>query len=461
MISRPQTRIGYDQPMRRVSPLWLILLAYLMVASAYAYFTPAWEAPDEPAHYNYIRQLAAGHLPVIEPGDYNQSYLVEVAFEAHFAPEYSLDPLQYEDWQPPLYYLLLAPLYWVADGSLLALRLFSLLLGAVVVALAYQIASRLFPARRWIAVTSAAFIAFVPQHVAVLASLNNDSLAELLIAAILLRLVEWLRAASGRSTPTAGQRYLLELGFLLGLGFLTKATVYPLALVVGLVVWRHLWPDWQRIGRASLATSLPAIALGALWWGRNIAIYGGLDILGKAAHDRVVVGQPRTVELVANLGLSGALNKFVKTTFDSFWGQFGWMTVPLPGWIYRLLWGFSFLVAAGLLRLLIRRYYSGAALPENPEAGLPGRTFMLLSTFLFAVGVLVGYNFTFEQHQGRYLFPALIPIGIGVALGLGVWLEPICRRWPYSAQLLPGVLALALIALDYWALFRVILPALG
>ncbi|MDI6834774.1 MAG: MarR family winged helix-turn-helix transcriptional regulator, partial [Rhizobiaceae bacterium] len=31
---------------------------YLALASLYAIRTPAWQAPDEPAHYNYIRQIA-------------------------------------------------------------------------------------------------------------------------------------------------------------------------------------------------------------------------------------------------------------------------------------------------------------------------------------------------------------------------------------------------------------------
>ena len=36
----------------------LILLVYLAIGVLYAVNTPAWQAPDEPAHYNYIKHLA-------------------------------------------------------------------------------------------------------------------------------------------------------------------------------------------------------------------------------------------------------------------------------------------------------------------------------------------------------------------------------------------------------------------
>ena len=88
--------------MRRHIPLLLIVLIYLLIGAMYVQLTPAWQAPDEPAHYNYVRQLAAGNLPVMEPGDYDQDYLNEFVFEYAFAPSYTKDSITYEDRQPPL-----------------------------------------------------------------------------------------------------------------------------------------------------------------------------------------------------------------------------------------------------------------------------------------------------------------------------------------------------------------------
>jgi hypothetical protein len=80
---------------------------------------------------------------------------------------------------------------------------------------------------------------------------------------------------------------------------------------------------------------------------------------------------------------------------------------------------------------------------------------------VLTLGVHVGYNLTFVQHQGRYLFPALIPIALGFAVGLGLWFKPLRKRWPHIVYLIPAGLAAALIALDLYALFRVIVPALA
>ena len=77
--------------MRKHAALALILLLYLAVGALYAIKTPAWQTPDEPAHYNYVRQLANGRLPVIQPGDYDQEFIMRVVFAGPpFPPEVSL-----------------------------------------------------------------------------------------------------------------------------------------------------------------------------------------------------------------------------------------------------------------------------------------------------------------------------------------------------------------------------------
>lgn len=174
--------------MRRteIALLELLLLAYLTLGALFAARTPAWQAPDEPAHYNYVYQLVIGRLPVIEPNDWDQDYLSQIV-GSQFDPTYSINRLTYEDWQPPLYYLLQVPVYLISGGSLTAMRLLSVALGAGVVTLAYIIGREVFYRRIWAALAVAAFVAFLPQHLAMLSSVNNDSLAELIIAAILDR----------------------------------------------------------------------------------------------------------------------------------------------------------------------------------------------------------------------------------------------------------------------------------
>lgn len=418
-----------------------LVLVYGVLASLYALYTPPWQSPDEPAHYNYIRQLAEGSFPIMEPSDYSQAYFGEVV-SSGFDPAYDLIPFSYEDYQPPLYYLLQTPVFWLGNGRLTPLRLFNVFLGMATLIVAYQVARRLLPA--WQALTAVAFIAFVPQHMAISASVNNDGLSELLIALLL-----W----GALAYRADGKRPCL-LGLLVGAALLTKVTAYLMAPLVGVaILWNH-WGDWRMVWRRGTAVFLPALALGLLWWGRNLAIYGWPDFLGISAHDAVVVGQPQTAEWVAQHGWGYVLHAFWRTTFNSFWGQFGWMAVPMshPAWLYPVLGLFSALVVGGLVWQAWR----------TPVRGWEGLAAVLLLGLLsLNVLLYVVYNITYVQHQGRYLFASMVPLGVGAAVGLEPYVKWVARRWPWTADLFPLVLAGSLALLCAYALRTHIIPNLG
>jgi 4-amino-4-deoxy-L-arabinose transferase-like glycosyltransferase len=288
----------------------------------------------------------------------------------------------------------------------------------------------------------------------------------LLIAATLLLLAGIVAAQESKGAGGEGMREWprkwLLLGLMLGLGFLTKATVYILVPLIGIVLlWRY-WGQWPMLWRSAILVFGPAALLGLLWWGRNAFVYGGMDILGTAAHNAVVVGQPRTSEWIAERGVGPTIAALARTTFQSFWGQFGWMGVVMPNWVYQPLLLFSLLALVGLLfafaanrRSLLRGGFDVLA-DVRPPALL-----ILAGTLALSMLLFLGYNVTFVQHQGRYLFPALIPIAIGVAAGWGFWLSPASRRWPKAAYILPIVLCLSLFALDLLALYRFIVPSLS
>src|SRR5205085_11049290 len=88
-----------------------IIWAYTWLVSLYALNTPAWQVPDEPAHFNYIRVLAEqAALPVLQAGDYNQAYLDDIKARK-FPASMPIDSIRYESHQPPLYYAVEAPFY--------------------------------------------------------------------------------------------------------------------------------------------------------------------------------------------------------------------------------------------------------------------------------------------------------------------------------------------------------------
>jgi 4-amino-4-deoxy-L-arabinose transferase-like glycosyltransferase len=223
-------------PSTRVFAL-LILLVYIIVGVLFAVITPPWQAPDEPAHYNTIRQVAEnGCCPTIELGDWQLAYQNELV-SARFAPELldRLETIQYEDHQPPLYYLLSSVVYRLFNGSLTALRIFSVLIGTGLVACMFAIVQRLFPDRPGVVIGSTLLFAFIPQHMAMLSAVNNDGLSELFIALTLLATINYLTS----ETETQLREWVL--GLLVGAIFITKSTGYFMAAVVPIaIVWRNV-----------------------------------------------------------------------------------------------------------------------------------------------------------------------------------------------------------------------------
>jgi 4-amino-4-deoxy-L-arabinose transferase-like glycosyltransferase len=389
-----------------------ILVSYVALGALYAVLTPPWQVPDEPAHYNYVRFVAQElRLPVLRMGDYDQEYLRN-ATSRRFSSDISIDPIRYESHQPPLYYILAAPIFALFGGALMPLRLFSVFLGAILLLVTFLVGKSISPTRAWPALGMTAFVAFIPQHIAMTAAVENDTLAELLLALILLGLVRWLRTRE--PWPT---RRLVLVGVIVGLALLTKTTVYiavPLALIAVAIKFFQRKEGERRLSKtsalaAAAAMLLPALILSLPWFMRNAITYGSLDIAGLKRHDQVVVGQLRTQDWIATYGWRNLPPSFIGTTFHSFWAQFGWMAVPIDARLYTALGLLSVVAAVGCFLWLVDLWEARRRL--DPVGAL------LACSGLLTLAVFVGYNVTFYQAQGRYLFTALIPLGLAWSTG--------------------------------------------
>jgi hypothetical protein len=310
-------------------------------------------------------------------------------------------------------------------------------------------------------------------HVAMTAGVENDALAELLMAIVALLAVRHIEG--GHEAGAATWWELVRMGGMLGLVLVTKTTAYaavPVVLVA--VVWR--WYGGARtvsprpmrdLGYRLLASLGPALLIALPWFVRNGSVYGWPDITGLFWHDAVVLGQPRTAEWVTRYGLGGLWHRFAEFSFKSFWGVFGWMGVFVDGRIYTALGLFTGVVAFGLVSLLLSRRLalitvkSGGqqhpladgirrrAMLANDQQARKGSTRQLVLLVVWLGWTLLQYlvyNLTFVQHQGRYLFPALIPIGLAFTMGWRAVLRPRPSRW------LAVLLAIVAAALALWGL---------
>ena len=441
------------------SVLLLIVLAYLALATLYAVFTPKWQAPDEPAHFNYIRTIAeTGRLHILQQGDYDHDYLEKIK-AAKFPPTMPIDAIRYESYQPPLYYLAAVPVYLVAraggiDAQVLALRLFSVALGVIVLLLAFAIVREIFPDDSLLALATVGAIATVPMHIAISASISNDTAAELVLALILLLAIKRVNNA------VTDSRFVVLGGILFGATLLTKTTTYipdALLLIVAEVVHQRntqyaIRGAWGvvRVPSTLLMLFPLAVLLASPMFIRGMLTYGITDPLGIARHDAIVVGQPTTVEMIAKHGLKNILFDLFVVTFKSFWAQFGWMGVLVNDRIYVALFLLTSIALFGLalyaLRVLRRRELLTAA--QWTCIGL------LAMMTIAAMADYILYNCKFLQLQGRYLFPALIPIALFGVLGLR---EIVAREYH---RIVFALLYVALVALDAVCLFWFIVPQL-
>jgi hypothetical protein len=121
-------------------------------------------------------------------------------------------------------------------------------------------------------------------------------------------------------------------------------------------------------------------------------------------------------------------------TFDSFWGVFGHMKVFMPAWTYWFLGVISLAAVVASVRGMLK---------------LKSRDILLVywALIIMVLVVFVKFNLIFFQAQGRYLYPALIPIAVFWSLGMR-GLLPESRRGlaPYLAVGIPAVVQVIALA---------------
>ena len=444
--------------MRPTAALGLLIAAYLALCAVYIAKTPYRQAgvlvhqggqlvpdigaPDERQHANYVQHLLLGRgFPVLVPGsqDLGETY------QSH---------------QPPLYYLLAAGFCKltgsdpVDHASGARLRWLNALIGAGTLL-------GVFFAARWglqsdgVALAAVAFTGLMPMFVALHAAVGNDPL--------LFLESTWALALCARGIRFGWEwKLALSVGLVCGAGLLTKTTALALVptVFVALAASR-LWCERKPRASTWVIALLVPFVVGAPWMARNQRLYG--DPFAIAAFNAAFVGSPRPQDVVipdrildgdpeyayaaqraiyenpdlkgrdlidkvfAEEGMTGAAKADYWTNWVGWWtarsyvGVFGYMDVflfehldePSKGnALYRLSLALFGLLFIGAL-VSVRR---------GPDAAC--RAFHATGGALFVVVALlfVRFNLQYFQGQARYLYPAVAPVSIGLALGLAHWL---------------------------------------
>jgi hypothetical protein len=342
---------------------------------------------------------------------------------------------------PPLYYLLVALL--LAPFSrcdlitqLHILRLGSVLLGTLTVLVAYLTAQALFPEDASCQLAIPAFIGFLPMHAFITSSVNNDSLAELLVSLVIYSLLRILK------NGLSWQR-VMSIVCLLASGLLTKRTTtfaIPLAVLTILLYCLRAKP--LKLAPTSEACRGPLHRLRK--WGMWLLIASATG-LGLWTLTRVpfryfhLLLEPQGY---APTALRTHVLSFL-LTFASFWANFGWMNVPLDLRWYAALAVFSLLAVCGLGFFAIRVMRGTETLETWQRRALLMLLLAVVLIFAQTLGLIIVRGI---HQQGRYLFPALIPLAVFFTVGLQEWV-PARHRSIFPLALVLGMFVLDSVSL--------------
>ncbi len=511
--------------------LWVLLLLFVAKGIIFTYVFPPFSGHDEVAHYAYMQVLMEeGRLPHIpDPVAYNDAYQTKIRIDRERQQrdrdEVTLSPAeeraesdayaaatagiavdeipdsfkQYQqyitpDWwkdnnrvvravtylgnylpsgwiytanHPPLYYLLMAPVWEVTDDrseefQLYAFRLAAIPFGLLTVIFAYLTVRRLFPGDTFLAVTVPTFVALQPQIAYEAAMLNNDILAIATVSACL-----YLIAVGLQNRFTVG--LCAWLGFALGLAMLSKTTAVMVMPAIAIAMILRL--GWKNIGewlpKGAMVLGITAV-MAAPWYLYMLRSYGSVSAL-----DQILTLQWWNNQDGKTRSIFDQLTDqwFAWMRWKETWGEFGWRLIPLSDTLLRILWWSTVLAMVGLaiwVVLVVAFRWRARSLPLSRLRIMASSTDRILTvsrwqvtgvlamavTCVVAYYAVLQFGKTFDLTQARYYFPAVNAGAILVMLGFRM-LTPV--RWlPWmQAAIFVGlfwvnVLILSTYVIPYW-----------
>jgi hypothetical protein len=427
---------------------WLCALVAVVNAAAWAIVVPAFQVPDEPAHYAYTEYLVQhGRPPAAHARDtYSSSEEAAVAAlklrELQAAPEDGTIWSQAEQTQmttllaqdedrsdgngaarevggePPLFYALQAIPYKLGSGGtaldrLQLMRLLSALLAGATVLFVYLFLREALPAVPETWAVGALGVAFAPMFAYISSGVNSDSLLYAASAALFYLLARGFRRG-------LDVRLAVAVGAALAAGLMTKFNAW--GLVPGTAVALLAMSLRQHRALRPRTLALPALALA-------LAV---APVLLEMALNTTVWDRPTVGASSSNFRTS-TLHPSVGTTVSYLW-QF--YLVPLPGMAHPLgplpireLWMHGFVGCFGWVETFFHPLvYDIADVPLVALALLAGRTLVVhrrrlrarvgeLLSYCALAAVFMGfvavasYIAYLRYHQStaqvRYLFPLL------------------------------------------------------
>jgi 4-amino-4-deoxy-L-arabinose transferase-like glycosyltransferase len=362
----------------RQAPASLLALLALVtiVGVAWALTVPPWQVPDEDTHFAYVQTLVQnGSLPSAKrkhtfSSDQRLAMATVGASSGKFYPAEAPPNWSRSAWQsyqdrvsehplsrsdgggpsvstnPPLFYIYSALPYLLDHGGtifgqLYAMRIWSVLLLDLTALAAWLLAGEVFGRRQSLQLVAAAVGSLMPMSSFVSTAVNPDALLITLWTFALWLVVRVVRRGAQNADTVA-------LCAVVAAAVLTKATSYALffPLVGGFgAAWRLSPSDQRRATLIREAKALPVLLVPVVVWlvAARAVGFDAVNQVPPRAHSLVVTPTgfldylwqfylPR-LPFMPVAKLQSYLPAFFTWTAQGL-GDFGFVSVPLPQWIY-------------------------------------------------------------------------------------------------------------------------------
>ncbi|MBE0429924.1 MAG: glycosyltransferase family 39 protein [Thermoleophilia bacterium] len=420
---------------RAVFWLWAVLLAQGVF---FALIQPVWSRVDEAQHFHFVQFIVEDQALPVAGRTFISPEVMEVSLARNqwswrpagmlSTPAY-LDPdswitvppelderesekwirrnlwrFNYEAMQPPLYYMVNAPVYAaLPDNSfvrLYGMRLLAALMASAMVPVAYLMAREAFPDSRLVVYGTPAVVLMTQGYALNMSQVTNDALAIPLAAASILVLLRMV------SRGLSWKRSLLA-GGLAGASMLAKLTavfLLPLALLAPAVLLAYHREKLKRVlVHAGVMMVVPASLL-APWLVRNLAVYG--DPTGSNAAQPLMSSFFRTPT-------SSLETLRMEELFPTYW--FGEPVYSFGFWAPAGI-GIGLAMALAVAGLL--HYFFGRDHRQVPDVHICV-TFLAFALLIgVAVNLVIPFMSGIGGVPGRYLYPLMPVIAFLLVFGI-------------------------------------------
>lgn len=303
---------------------------------------------------------------------------------------------------------------------LMGARMVSILASTGTVFVSIKISKHIFTKQAaWLFV---ALVSLLPQFVFISTYVNNDAVA---IFSTALIVYFWILGQKVHWNIKS----CIGLAIALSIGAMSYTNVYGFILMsIILFFWSYLKFDetdkFKNILKKAALITIIASLLAGWWFVRNYMLYG--DFFGNTvslqyselyAIDKF---KPSNRETPFNLGYTVKYMIFnmgwLKDSYYSFIGRFGYMSILLSNWMY---WIYNIIFSVGLIGLIVKlvNIKGKKELIQNTQKII----FYVCISSSIVIPIILSAYFSYKigyQPQGRYLLPTLLPLMTFVVKGI-------------------------------------------